>query len=45
MKGGKEEVREIDEEMEQRTVKATKHRLAQNWSDMKPVFSVCSGGI
>ncbi|MBT3397362.1 type III ribulose-bisphosphate carboxylase [archaeon] len=45
MKGGKEEVKEIDEEMEQRIVSKTKTRLDQNWSSIKPVFSVCSGGI
>lgn len=45
MKGGKQEVREIDEEMESNRVKKTKHRLEQNWGKIKPVFSVCSGGI
>lgn len=45
MKGGKREVREIDDEIEHQRVMKTKHRLEQNWGDMKPVFSVCSGGI
>jgi len=45
MKGGKREVREIDEEIEQKRVGKTKHRLEQDWLDIKPVFSVCSGGI
>ncbi|MCR4285049.1 MAG: type III ribulose-bisphosphate carboxylase [archaeon] len=45
MRGGKVEVQEINEEMEQRIVKKTKDRLEQNWGDMRPVFSVCSGGI
>lgn len=45
MKGGKREVKEIDEEMEQRIVSATKHRLSQNWGKIRPVMSVCSGGI
>ena len=45
MKGGKQEVREIDEEIESKIVGKTKHRLAQNWGNMKPVFAVCSGGI
>jgi len=45
MKGGKQEVREIDEEMEETKVKKTKNRLAQDWNGIKPVFSVCSGGI
>ena len=45
MRGGKEEVAEISEEMEGQSVGATKRRLAQNWGNKKPVFSVCSGGI
>jgi ribulose-bisphosphate carboxylase large chain len=45
MKGGKREVGEISEEIEDREVAKTKHRLEQNWGEMKPVFSVCSGGI
>ena len=45
MKGGKREVGEINEEMEERKVKKTKHRLEQDWGGLKPVFSVCSGGI
>ncbi len=45
MRGGKREVGEINEEMETMEVKRTKHRLEQNWGSIKPVFSVCSGGI
>jgi ribulose-bisphosphate carboxylase large chain len=45
MRGGVREVSEINEEIEMRRVKKTKHRLAQDWGDIKPVFSVCSGGI
>ena len=45
MKGGKQEVGEINEEIEQRKVGKTKHRLEQDWAGLKPVFSVCSGGI
>ena len=45
MRGGKREVGEINEEMETMEVKRTKHRLEQNWGNIKPVFSVCSGGI
>ena len=45
MRGGKREVGEINEEIEQKRVGKTKHRLEQNWTEMKPVFSVCSGGI
>ena len=45
MRGGKREVGEINEEIESKRVGKTKHRLEQNWAEMKPVFSVCSGGI
>lgn len=45
MKGGKREVGEINEEMEQKKVAKTKHRLEQDWAGLKSVFSVCSGGI
>ena len=45
MKGGKREVREIDEEIEMHKVSKTRHRLAQDWNGLKPVFAVCSGGI
>ena len=45
MKGGKKEVREIDEEIEMQRVGKTKHRLAQDWDGLKPVMAVCSGGI
>ena len=45
MRGGKQEVREIDEEIEKKVVKKTKHRLEQDWWGLKPVFSVSSGGI
>jgi len=45
MRGGKREVSEISEEIEQKKVGKTKHRLEQNWGGLKPVFSVNSGGI
>ena len=45
MRGGKREVGEIAEEIEQSRVVKTKHRLAQDWNGLKPVFAVCSGGI
>ena len=45
MRGGLREVREIDEEIEQKIVVKTKHRLAQNWNGINPVMAVCSGGI
>ncbi|MDH3352925.1 MAG: type III ribulose-bisphosphate carboxylase [Nanoarchaeota archaeon] len=45
MRGGKREVAEISEEIESKRVGKTKHRLEQDWDGLKPVFSVCSGGI
>ena len=45
MRGGLQEVKDIDEEMEMKKVGETKNRLAQDWGKIKPVFSVCSGGI
>jgi ribulose-bisphosphate carboxylase large chain len=45
MRGGKREVKEIDDEIEKKRVGKTKHRLAQDWAGLKPVFAVCSGGI
>ncbi len=45
MKGGKREVAEIREKVEERVVVKTKHRLSQNWGKLKPTFAVCSGGI
>jgi len=45
MEGGAEEVQELTEEMEEKEVKATRIRLAQNWGKIKPVFAVSSGGL
>jgi ribulose-bisphosphate carboxylase large chain len=45
MRGGEEEVKELEEEIEMHKLKATKDRLEQNWKKIKPVFAVCSGGI
>ncbi len=47
MKGGKEEVVAIGEEIEERIVNpdAEDHVLAQKWYNIKPVFAVCSGGL
>ena len=45
MRGGYEEVKEIEEEIEFKKVKETKIRLAQNWGKIKPVFAVSSGGL
>jgi len=45
MKGGVEEVEDIREEVELSMVKETRFRLAENWGRIKPVFTVCSGGL
>lgn len=45
MRGDYEEVHEIEEEIEEKNVKETKMRLAQNWGKIKPVFAVSSGGL
>lgn len=45
MKGDYEEVKEIEEEIELKKVKAAKIRLTQNWGKIKPVFAVSSGGL
>jgi len=45
MKGGLEEIEEIEEEIELKILKARKLRLAQNWGKIKPVMAVSSGGI
>lgn len=47
MKGGKEEIAEIGEEIEESIINSNKkeHVLEQNWHNIKPVFAVCSGGL
>ena len=45
MKGEVEEVEDIREEIELKTLKQTKFRLAENWLKIKPTMAVCSGGI
>jgi ribulose-bisphosphate carboxylase large chain len=45
MKGAVEEVEDIREEVELKTLKQTRFRLEENWGKIKPVFAVCSGGI
>ncbi len=48
MKGGKDEVKTIEEEIEEQTINLSginKAILKQNWHNLKPMFSVCSGGI
>jgi len=47
MKGGKEEVELIGEEIEKEIIHPNKaaHVLEQKWFGIKPVFAVCSGGL
>ena len=45
MEGKKEEVLRIEEEIENRFIKAKKHYLEEDWGKIKPVFAVCSGGL
>jgi len=45
LEGDIEMVSELNDEMEKKTVKATKKRLAQNWGKIRPVLSVSSGGL
>jgi ribulose-bisphosphate carboxylase large chain len=43
--GSLEEIAEIEEEIEKKSVKETKIRLAQNWKKIKPTMAVSSGGL
>jgi len=45
LEGTLEEVSELREEIEKKTVKETQNRLSQNWSKIKPVLAVSSGGL
>ena len=47
MKGGKQEVQLIGEEIEDSLIHPDKdeHVLEQKWYNVKPVFAVCSGGL
>ena len=47
MKGGKEAVKRIGEEIEERFVKEEwkGHVLEQDWFNVKPTFAICSGGL
>ena len=38
-------IRELKDDIEQRDVKETKHRLQQKWGRIKPVLGVSSGGL
>nr|VDD89167.1 RuBisCO long chain, Form III-b [uncultured archaeon] len=47
MEGGKKEVKDIEEEIEGKLIRADKqgHILEQKWYNIKPVFAVASGGL
>jgi len=45
LEGSLNEVSEISEEIENKIVKETHGRLAQNWGKVKPTLSVSSGGL
>jgi len=45
LEGTLDEVEELEEEIEKKKVKETKHRLAQDWGKIKPVLAVSSGGL
>jgi ribulose-bisphosphate carboxylase large chain len=45
LEGKIKDIKELDEEIEDKKVKATKLRLEQNWEKIKPVLSVSSGGL
>ena len=45
MEGEKQEIRTILDNIEKQKVPETKRNFSQNWGKMKPVFSVCSGGL
>lgn len=44
---GKKEVTSVGEEIEQQVVSESifKHRLQENWYNLKPMLAVCSGGL
>ncbi|MBU3913868.1 MAG: type III ribulose-bisphosphate carboxylase [Nanoarchaeota archaeon] len=45
LEGSAEEIREIEEEIENEKVKETQLRLKQDWGRIKPTLGVCSGGL
>lgn len=45
MEGGAREVKEIEEEIEDEFITGSKHVLNEEWSGIKPVFAVASGGL
>jgi ribulose-bisphosphate carboxylase large chain len=45
MEGGREEVMEIEGEIEKKIIQPKNHVLTENWLHIKPVFAVSSGGL
>lgn len=45
MEGSKKEVISLDQEMEKKLIREKGTVLSDNWRHIKPVFSVCSGGL
>ena len=45
MKGGKEEVRKIGDNIRNSLIKEEKKLLGQDWYGTNPMFAVCSGGL
>ncbi len=45
LEGNVKDIQEIQEEIEKKKVKETKHRLAQKWWNIKSVLGVSSGGL
>jgi len=45
LEGSIKEVSEIEEEIEQKKVKALRDRLSQDWKNIKPTLAVSSGGL
>jgi len=44
---GKQEVTMVGEEIEEQIISEdiARHRLQEDWHDLKPMFAVCSGGL
>nr|VDD88772.1 RuBisCO long chain, Form III-b [uncultured archaeon] len=45
LQGDIRDIKEIEEEIENKKVKETKDRLNQDWGKIKPTLAVCSGGL
>lgn len=45
LEGNIKDIEELQEEIEKKKVRETRHRLAQRWENIKPVLGVSSGGL